>query len=140
MGKRGRKSAAELGVILGIPQRPDPPRELTPEQAEEWRGIVAALPVDWFSRAIWPLLCAYCRHVCNARQIAALIEAAHNGDLTDRKALMRFNRLLAMQERQSAALASLATRMRLTNQSRYTAGKAATAAKGSRSIKELWEV
>ena len=113
MGTRGRKSAAELSVIQGIRQRPNPPDELTQEEAREWRGIVAALPVDWFSRAIWPLLCAYCRHICNARHIAALIEAAHKGDLTDRKALMRFNRLLAMQERQANALAGLATRMRL---------------------------
>ncbi len=63
MGTRGRKSAAELGVIQGIPERPDAPDELTPEQAEEWRAVVDRMPVDWFRREIWPLLCAYCRHV-----------------------------------------------------------------------------
>jgi hypothetical protein len=50
MGSRGRKSAAALGVIHGIPQRPEPPDELTPEQAEEWREIVGRMPVDWFGR------------------------------------------------------------------------------------------
>ena len=140
MGTRGRKSAAELGVIHGIPQHPEPPAELTPEQAKEWREIVTRLPVDWFSRAVWPLLCAYCRHICNARHIAGLIEAAHKGDLSDRKAVMRFNRLLGMQERQSSALMGLATRMRLTNQSRYTASSAATAAKGGTTGKPLWEI
>ena len=118
MGTRGRKSAAELGVIPGIPQRPEPPDELTPQQAEEWREIVDRMPVDWFRRKIHPLLCSYCRHVTNARHIAGLIEAAHDLDIGDRKALMRFNRLLGMQERQSSALMGLATRMRLTNQSR----------------------
>lgn len=140
MGTRGRKSAAELGVIPGIPQRPEPPDELTPQQAEEWREIVDRMPVDWFRREIHPLLCSYCRHVTNARHIAGLIEAAHDLDIGDRKALMRFNRLLGMQERQSSALMGLATRLRLTNQSRYTASSAATAAKGGTTGKPLWEI
>ena len=139
MGTRGRKSAAELSVIQGIPQRPEPPSELTPQQAEEWRAVVARMPVDWFGREIWPLLCAYCRHVVNSRHIAKLIEAAHDLEIGDRASLMRFNRLLGMQERQSNVLAGLATRMRLTNQSRYTAQAAASRAKGGAGGKKLWE-
>ncbi len=140
MGTRGRKSAAELGVIPSIPQRPEPPDELTPQQAEEWREIVGRMPVDWFRREIWPLLCSYCRHICNARRIAALIEGARVVDVADRKAVMHFNPLLGMQERQSNAMAGLATRMRLTNQSRYTASSAATHAKGGTTGKKLWEI
>ena len=94
MGTRGRKSTAELGVAHGIPQRPKPPADLTPDQAVEWQAVVSRMPVDWFPREIWPLLCAYCRHVTNSRHIAGLIEDAHKGDLSDRKALMRYNRLL----------------------------------------------
>ncbi len=140
MGTRGRKSAAELGIIHGIRERPEPPDELTPEQVEEWRAVVARMPVDWFRREIHPLLCAYCRHICNARHIAGLIEDARVVDVADRKAVMRYNRFLGMQERQTSALMGLATRMRLTNQSRYTAGSAATAAKGGHSGKPLWEI
>ena len=139
MGKRGRKSAASMGVIQGIPQRPEPPEELTPEQAEEWRAVVTRMPVEWFGREIWPLLCAYCRHVTNSRHIARLIEAAEDMDIGDRGALMRFNRLLGMQERQSNVMAGLATRMRLTHQSRYTATSAATQAKGSITGRKPWE-
>ena len=139
MGSRGRSSAAELRVVQGTCARPRPPGELIQEQAKEWREIVARMPADWFGREIWPLLCAYCQHVTNSRRIARLIEDAHTGDLTDRKALMRFNRLLGMQERQSNALAGLATRMRLTNQSRYTASSAAAQAKGGSGV-ELWEI
>ncbi len=138
MGSRGRKSAAELGVIQGIPERPKPPGELTREQAEEWRAVVARMPVKWIQREIWPLLTQYCRHVVNARHVGKLIEAAHDLDIGDRTALMRFNRLLGMQERQSNALAGLATRMRLTNQSRYTAHSAAAQAKRGSGLK-LWE-
>ena len=139
MGTRGRKSTAELGVAHGIPQRPKPPADLTPDQAVEWQAVVSRMPVDWFPREIWPLLCAYCRHVTNSRHIAGLIEDAHKGDLSDRKALMRYNRLLGMQERQSSTLAGLATRMRLTQQSRYTPHSAASRTKGSTSAKKLWE-
>jgi hypothetical protein len=38
----GRKSSAELAVVPGVPridsiQKPDPPAELTPDQAETWK-------------------------------------------------------------------------------------------------------
>ncbi len=139
MGGRGRKSGAELGIVQRIPQRPEPPSELTPEQAEEWREIVARMPATWFGRETWPRLCTYCRHVSNARHIARLIEDARGDDLGDRVALMRLNRLLAMQERQSSILAGLATCMRLTNQSRYTARSDASQA--GRSVgKPTWEI
>ncbi len=139
MGIRGRKSSARLGVTQGLAERPEPPDELTPAQAEEWRAVVTRMPVHWFPREIWPLLSAYCRHVTNARHIAGMIEDAHKDDLTDRKALMRLNRLLGMQERQSNVMAGLATRMRLTNQARYTATSAATQAKGSITGRKPWE-
>ena len=139
-GHQRQKISGRIGRYSGHSAAPEPPDELTPQQAEEWREIVDRMPVDWFRREIHPLLCSYCRHVINARHIAGLIEAAHDLDIGDRKALMRFNRLLGMQERQSSALMGLATRMRLTNQSRYTASSAATAAKGGTTGKPLWEI
>jgi hypothetical protein len=128
-----------MGVIQGIPQRPDPPEELTPEQAAEWRAVVTRMPVAWFPREIWPLLCAFCRHIAYARHIAGLIDDAHKGDLTDRAALMRYNRLLSMQQRQSNALMGLSTRMRLSNQARYTATSAATKSRGDVMGRKPWE-
>jgi hypothetical protein len=128
-----------MGVIQGIAERPKPPDELTPEQADEWRAVVRRMPVAWFPREIHPLLAQYCRHVVNARHIAGLIEAAHKGDLTDGAALMRLNRLLGMQERQTSALMGLATKMRISNQSRYTATSAATQTRGSITGRKPWE-
>ena len=81
----------------------------------------------------------YCRHVVHARNIGKLIDAAHDMDIGDRKALMRLNRFLAMQERQTNALMGLATKLRMTNQSRFTPQAAATRAKGRRTGKPLWE-
>ena len=53
MAQRGRKSAVALATVAVIPgQRPAPPAELTEEQAEEWRAIVATKPPEWFNREL----------------------------------------------------------------------------------------
>lgn len=117
MGTRGRKSVAELTVISasGIEsvRRPDPPEELTPEQADEWRAVVNRMPADWFPRETQPLLAQFCRHVVQARrcaQLVASIEAAEEFDIG------AYDRALKMAEREGRAMSSLATRLRLTQQ------------------------
>jgi hypothetical protein len=116
MIQRGRKSSAELAVVPGVPridaiQKPDPPAELTPDQAETWKITVAAMRRDWFGPENGPLLVQYCRHVTNANVVAKAITA------TDIKAdLARFARLGAMQARETSAIISLSTKMRLTHQ------------------------
>jgi hypothetical protein len=48
--QRGRKSAESLAILAAVPgQRPEPPAELTAEQAAEWRAIVGRRPVDCFT-------------------------------------------------------------------------------------------
>lgn len=120
MGTRGRESAASLTVIglggIESVRRPDPPGELTQEQAGEWQAVVNRLPADWFPRETLPLLAQYCRHVVASRHIAQLIDEAESGDSLD---LDKYDMLLRMQEREGRALSSLATRMRLTQQATY---------------------
>jgi len=117
MRQRGRKSASSLTVIsasgiAAIP-RPDPPDELTTEQAAEWRAVFEHLPADWFPREVFPLLVQYCRHVVSARRVAQLIERAEAAAELD---VEEYGRLLRMQEWESRELSSLATKMRLTQQ------------------------
>jgi hypothetical protein len=114
--QRGRKSAAaQLDVIaaeIDAVQRPDPPAELTAEEAAVWRDTVSVMRPDWFGRETWPLLIQYCRHVVHARHIAKLLEA------TDIESdIGKFRKLSGMEARESAIIAMLATRMRLTHQS-----------------------
>jgi hypothetical protein len=117
MKQRGRKSAASLTVIssTGIEaiRRPDPPEELTEEQAAEWQAVVNRLPADWFPRETHPLRAQYCRHVVCARRVAQLIEHAEADDELD---IEDYARLLRMQEMEGRAMSSLATRMRITQQ------------------------
>ena len=138
MGKRGRKSAAELAIaqVVEIQPRPVAPEELTEEEAREWEAIVTRMPGDWFTRATWPLLMQLCRHVVAARRVAQLI---HQEEQSDEFNVIYYDRLLRSQERQSALVASLSTKMRLTPQSRYGPRAAATAAHGADAGPRPWE-
>lgn len=120
MEGRGRKSAAALSVIgpsgIETVRRPEPPHDLTDEQAEEWRAVVNRLPADWFPRETHGMLAQYCRHVVAARRVAQLIAAIEKSDGFD---IEEYDRLLKMQEREGRALSSLATRMRISQQATY---------------------
>lgn len=120
MRTRGRRSAESLAVISsgGIEtiRRPEPPDELTDEQAEEWRAVVNRLSADWFPRETHGMLAQYCRHVVAARRVAQLIAAHETSDPFD---VEEYDRLLKMQEREGRALSSLSTRMRLSQQATY---------------------
>src|SRR5215212_9757776 len=119
MGIRGPKSAAELAI-----QRPKAPADLTKEQTEVWREIINEMPADWFGPETAPMLSQYCRHIDAARKVALLIGQAEKGE---QFAVEDYARLLKMQETESRAIASLATKMRLSQQSKYGARGADTA-------------
>lgn len=120
MGARGRTSSAELSVVSGgvitAIRRPDPPAELTDEQAAEWRAVVNRLPADWFQRETYPLLAQYCRHVVAARRVSQLIANHEEGETFS---VEDYDRLLKMQEREGRAISSLATRMRISQHATY---------------------
>jgi hypothetical protein len=96
-----------------VMQRPEPPYELTDEQADEWRQLVARMPADWFPRETHGLLAQYCRHIVAARRIGQLVHQIEKKKKLD---VAEYDQLLKMQEREGRALSSLATRMRLTQQ------------------------
>jgi hypothetical protein len=78
MKQRGRRSTEALSKVVPLPgivpgTRPEPPPELTAEQAETWRAIVGRMPSDWFQPETWPLLCQLCRHTSISRLIGAAL-------------------------------------------------------------------
>ena len=117
--KRGRKSAAELNTPrpqpLEIYARQGLPPELASEEAEEFLRIVNSYPADWFDAANLPLLTQFARHVVQARRVAELLERAVGQPDTQWE---YYAAMLKQQRAESAALASLATKLRLTPQSR----------------------
>ena len=94
--------------------RPGPPSELTEEQAYEWLKVTNRMPADWFPEETHALLVQYCRHIVDARRIAQLIEVA----LKAKPFVVRdYKDLLKMQDVESAKISTLATRMRISQQS-----------------------
>lgn len=150
MQQHGRKSAASLAVVtaegLAEIRRPEPPQELTDEQSHEWRSVVNRLPAEWFPRETHGMLAQYCRHIVAARRVAQMIEtledelakAAEDGtskaDILLQSA-KTMDRLLKMQEREGRAISSLATRMRISQQSTLDRERK----KPTKSAKRPWE-
>ena len=140
MGVRGPKSAAALAVVSPITDaRPAPPEDLPEAQAVQWRRIVDRMPHDWFPSETQPLLVALCRHITLARELAAMISEFRREWITADGGLERLDRLAKMLDREHRAMASLAVKLRLTNQSRYTPGRAATEAGKRLTGRAPWE-
>ena len=119
--KRGRRSGASLTVVGSASPvetivRPHPPTEyiLSDDECAEWWAIVNENPADWFPRSSHAQLAQYCRHVVSARrvsQVKAAIEVDPDLDLRE------YDLVLKMQDRETKALASIGTKLRITPQS-----------------------
>ena len=140
MAERGRKSGASLSVVAGsIDGRPSPPADLTKEQAEIWERTVANEAADVFrTTALQQLLKEYCRHVASAKRLAGLIQNIEAQRELEGDDIGAYDKLLKMRDRETKAIADKATKLRLTNQSRYTPQAAATAAKKA-SDRKPWQ-
>jgi hypothetical protein len=124
MGARGPKSAAELTSIQGFKAKAPPPdAKLTDAQAAVWKRITASKPGDWFNGDDLFLLAELCRALDMCDRLADAIDAMdiRNGDTLARR--------LALRDKEARRVTVLATKLRLTPQSRYDKGAAATAAK-----------
>jgi hypothetical protein len=141
MGQRGRVSGAALSVVAGteIDGRPKAPSDLSDFQAEVWDRTVANEASDVFrTAALQQLLKEYCRHVETADRLSKQVDRAmcEGSNLS----LQEIDTLLRMRDRETKALADKATKLRLTNQSRYTPGAAGTAAKKGGTEKKPWQM
>jgi hypothetical protein len=127
-----RKSAAALAVVRSSPSdgRLTPPAGLSAAELELWHSVVDSKPSDWFAEDSAPVLMEYIRAAVVCNRLAPLVDAALADG--DPKAV---DDLLRARDRESRRVASLATKLRLTQQSRYTpqgAGRADKKAKGAR--------
>lgn len=121
--KRGRPSAASLEIAtrpLETVPRLTAPHELNDEETEVWFAVVNSQAADWFDAATAPMLTQYCRHVVQARRVAELIEKATSDIDPETKkptlSVVDYDRLLKMQQRESAIIKTLATSMRISQQ------------------------
>jgi hypothetical protein len=127
-----------MAKITALPtttkMRLHPPADMTADQAKIWQEVVDAKPVDWFAEDTAPLLAEYCRAAAMCNTLATMVEAAiAGGEVKELKDVMQ------MRDMESRRLTSIGTKLRLTNQARYTPQAAATATKRVAGGKKPWE-
>lgn len=140
MGIRGRKSTASLLVIAAGPGLlPEAPDTLTAKQAELWRAVVATKPSGWWGADSLPLLVAYVKAVEAHGVVSAQLDAFDVAWLADDDGVKRFDRLTLVFDRMSKLIALLATKMRLSQQSRYDTQKASVADRHAGAGTKPWQ-
>ncbi len=124
-----RKSAAELSVVpIGTAlHRLSSPPSLTSEEAEVWDAVVSTKPADWFQADSAPVLEEYCKAVVMARFLSYQIEAAKVSSGDEGSDLATFEKLLRLRDMESKRVLAAGTKLRLTQQARYTPQASATA-------------
>lgn len=121
-----RPSSASLSVVpVSAIQRMAPPADLSAPEAALWVDIVDSKPADWFQADSAPLLVEYVRAVVMSGRLAMLVDAALAGG-GDGDGLSLKDALKA-RDVESRRVATIGTKLRLTQQSRYTPKASATA-------------
>jgi len=131
MRQRGRKTTTGVDPRViegGFAQRADPPDDLVPEAAAIWRLIVSSEPPDLISTAATrDLLKDYCRHRATADKVSAIIDLFQADWLKSKDGVKRYSDLCKVRDAEGRAAADKATKLRLTNQSRWHPTTAARA-------------
>lgn len=143
MKQRGRQSKPELGVVSTMPdRRPVPPPGLTKEQEKRWRDIVQTKPAEWWDAGSMPLLKEYVRLADSVDELAEVLQRAEDALKESGTVRDAYKDLVRIIDVKLGRLAQLATKMRLTQQSRYDAQKAAvhTKREGDKAAKPVWAV
>jgi P27 family predicted phage terminase small subunit len=110
----------------------EPPESVSEAAAVVWREVVATKPAEWFQADTAPVLEAYCNTIVEYRRVAEALAATGPSDLST------YRPLVDMAEKLGRAITSMATKMRLTPQSRYTPISAGTAAKKAGAASRPW--
>lgn len=141
MAKRGRPSSADLEVVIGgFGQRPPPPDGMNAAQAAIWTAVINSEAANFFdTAALRSLLADYCRHKESADKITVVMDQFEPEWLKSAEGAKRYAGLIRMRDVETRAAAALATKLRLTNQSRYTPQAAATAARNATKGSKPWD-
>lgn len=123
-----------------------PPAHLAEGAQEVWREVTNALPANWFAGETRGLLEAYCVSLALLRKInrqteifsAQYFDGQSVAGLENTIVLLQdIERLRALAAKEASTLANLATKMRLTQQSRQSNEKGVRG--GQRTARAPWE-
>lgn len=132
MKQNGPRSSAELAVVATI--KPAPARLTAPSHLSEsaravWQEVVSSRPADYFDAASVPLLETYAHATAEHRRLASLV--ATLDPVEDLDTLAKLSRLVDVH---ALRMGAAATKLRLSNQSRYNPSTADTRAKAGGSM------
>lgn len=120
MGRRGPQSEKHSKIAILYGKRPKPPRHLCREAKKTWRQIVESLPPDRFRVADQHLLAAYVESSAIHAEAVAILERE---GLTVKMGSNSYevpHPALTVMNRQAQLMCTLATKLRLTPQSRIS--------------------
>jgi hypothetical protein len=131
MGSRGRKAEKHgLTVIEGNfnpPMRVDPPDDMTEAQQKIWRDTVKTEPVDFFNTTVLQdLLRSYCCLMASVKATQKEIDAFPMQYIRSKDGGRKYREMQAARALDLTKAMEVLTKLRLTNQSRYTPQAAAT--------------
>jgi hypothetical protein len=124
MKQHGRRSQAALELVaeahgvLPTGDKPQPPPHATDREVAEWWAVIDRLGPAWFPRETHGLLAAFCSVKCQLDDVNQGLAKFSHGLPSGEKRWKRYQELTRMRGALSTQLASLATKMRLTPQSR----------------------
>jgi len=105
-------SSCSITVAGRMPQRPDPPSHLSPDEAQVWHGAVRSMRRDWsITEPVQALLRAYCVQCVLADELAARLRALRGKGKRDEA---YYRALVAAHTEACKTLLKLATALRLT--------------------------
>ena len=114
-------------LVAYVVDRPTPPEQLSDTAQEIWNVIVNRLPGDWFPAEVHDMLAAYCTHAVTSNKLNEILKVLEERDAEtlalDPEYLKQYKTIVAMRRQESLAMASLATKLRMTIQSTRSASK-----------------
>lgn len=116
MSERGKDADDQRTNVVALDPRagrPEPPRELNADQAEEWRRLVGCMPRNWMRPQSFSTLAAYCRHSDQANMLSRQIRALQARAFDTDKATIRFIRLTKAAEREARMVLACARALKI---------------------------
>lgn len=114
MRTRGRNTQGAMDAAGPATQRPEPLSHLTAEQKKVWKRCADSLPPEWFRGETLDLLAEYCEQVSISRKIGKMIRKLPDKDSTN-----EVEKLVRLKEKTARVIVTLATKMRMSQQSTY---------------------
>lgn len=125
MKQRGRKSAAKLAVVAPkVDDRPEAPDTLLDAEKTLFNAITASRSPGFFDAAAVDSLTEYVRLKTAVELMATQINDFDDAWLNTDEGVKRMKTLEAIRDQKQARMIQYATKLRLTNQSRYVPDKA----------------